>query len=191
MQNSSRQSPPSPCSDHHELQELSPESPRQTISSLQIEVRPAHSVSTLPSNATVVSQQVLQNAIPSGANLNQRFEASMNAPPQTSTVTAASPTVSPSATATNSSQISRKPTTFWSCLKRMWYYGWVAEISSCFLAVESLLAMTMMLYMHENKPLPRWPLSITVNALVSIFVALIKAGISLPLTEGTGPNIIS
>lgn len=38
--------------------------------------------------------------------------------------------------------------------------------------------------MHQNKLLPLWPLNITVKALISAFVMLLKAGVALPISEG-------
>ncbi|KAI0435838.1 hypothetical protein F4803DRAFT_276716 [Xylaria telfairii] len=68
--------------------------------------------------------------------------------------------------------------------RRAWYYGWVAESVGCCLAAISLIAIIITLRLHEDKPLPRWPLSISINALIAVFGVLLKAGLTVPLSEG-------
>lgn len=69
-------------------------------------------------------------------------------------------------------------------VRRAWNYGWVAEILCCTLAIISLIAIVITLRLHQDKPLPQWPLGITINALIAIFGVLLKAGLIVPLSEG-------
>jgi hypothetical protein len=70
-------------------------------------------------------------------------------------------------------------------LRRAWNYGWVAEILCCVLGIVSLIAIVITLRLHQGKPLPRWPLGITINALIATSAMLMKAGLTVPLSEGS------
>jgi len=61
---------------------------------------------------------------------------------------------------------------------------WLLETLSCLVALIFLAASIMILSMYNNRPLPHWPYSITVNSLVSLFVTILKAALLLPITEG-------
>ena len=41
----------------------------------------------------------------------------------------------------------------------------------------------LILYLHEGRPLPEWPLSITINSLVSVFSAIMSAAMLLTNAE--------
>ncbi|KAI0390152.1 hypothetical protein F5Y17DRAFT_83149 [Xylariaceae sp. FL0594] len=69
-------------------------------------------------------------------------------------------------------------------VRRMWYYGWVAESLGCSLAVLALIATVITLRLHEDKTLPEWPFSISINSLIAIFGVLLKAGATVALSEG-------
>ncbi|KAJ2989708.1 hypothetical protein NUW58_g3331 [Xylaria curta] len=74
-------------------------------------------------------------------------------------------------------------------VRRAWNYGWAAEIVCCIMAIASLIAIVITLQLREGKPPPLWPFGITINALVAVFVVLMKAGLAVPLSEGLNPNI--
>ncbi|KAI3329470.1 hypothetical protein HD806DRAFT_287970 [Xylariaceae sp. AK1471] len=80
--------------------------------------------------------------------------------------------------------VSRSQSSFARRMRRVWYYGWVAESLGCGLAVISLVAIVITLRLHENRPLPDWPYGININALIAIFGVLLKAGVTVPLSEG-------
>ncbi|KAI0186480.1 hypothetical protein EV127DRAFT_514366 [Xylaria flabelliformis] len=93
-----------------------------------------------------------------------------------------------SSTISQHSKPSRKifgsqPGTF-QTLRRAWYYGWVAESFGCCLAVIALSAMIITLRLHENKPLTTWPFSISINSFIAVFGVILKAGLTVPLSEG-------
>lgn len=66
----------------------------------------------------------------------------------------------------------------------MYRSGWTAEICSCMIALISLIALVTTLLVHQDRPLPKWPSFITVNALVSIFTSVFRSGIGMALAEG-------
>ncbi|KAF2671138.1 hypothetical protein BT63DRAFT_423379 [Microthyrium microscopicum] len=69
-------------------------------------------------------------------------------------------------------------------MQRLWRNTWFPEALSCLLAGISLAAIIITLKLHEGKPLPQWPFSISINALIAVFTAMLKAGVALPLSEG-------
>ncbi|CAO2658212.1 Nn.00g059350.m01.CDS01 [Neocucurbitaria sp. VM-36] len=68
----------------------------------------------------------------------------------------------------------------------MWHDSWVPELVSFSLAMLSLLAIVILLVIHKNKPLPKWPKMITINSLLAVFSTLLKMGLALPLSQGIG-----
>ncbi|KAI1737044.1 hypothetical protein F4680DRAFT_430115 [Xylaria scruposa] len=69
-------------------------------------------------------------------------------------------------------------------LRKAWYYGWVAESFGCSLAVIALSAMIIALRLHDNRPLTTWPFSISINSFIAVFGVILKAGLTVPLSEG-------
>ncbi|KAF6816732.1 hypothetical protein CPLU01_13787 [Colletotrichum plurivorum] len=61
---------------------------------------------------------------------------------------------------------------------------WWLEILSSLLALGSIIAIVIILSLHEGKPLPRWPALISVNSLVAVFTAIFKASVVMPVAEG-------
>lgn len=70
-------------------------------------------------------------------------------------------------------------------LTTLWEDSWAPEIASCALAVLSLFAIVILLAMHEDAPLPRWPKLITINSLLAVFSTFFRMGLVLPLSEGS------
>jgi hypothetical protein len=69
-------------------------------------------------------------------------------------------------------------------LAALYRRGWTAEICSCLFALISLLGLVTTLLVHQDRPLPKWPSLITINALVSIFTSVFRSGIAMALAEG-------
>ncbi|GKZ81281.1 hypothetical protein AnigIFM56816_005795 [Aspergillus niger] len=67
---------------------------------------------------------------------------------------------------------------------KFWLSGWTWEILSCVIAVTALVAIIIVLYNYDNRPMPDWPYGITLNAVVSVLVTLMKAAMIFPITEG-------
>lgn len=63
---------------------------------------------------------------------------------------------------------------------------WTWEITNCGLLLVSLFAIIATLYPHDGQPLPKWPFSITINALLSIYAVVMKACMLLILASGVG-----
>jgi hypothetical protein len=61
---------------------------------------------------------------------------------------------------------------------------WWIEIIAGVLVLLSIMAIVLVLALHQNQPLPNWPFGISVNSLVSIFVVILKGGMLLILGEG-------
>lgn len=63
---------------------------------------------------------------------------------------------------------------------------WTWEIVNCCLLLVSLFAIVATLYPHDGQPLPKWPFSITINALLSVYAVVMKASMLLILASGVG-----
>ena len=72
------------------------------------------------------------------------------------------------------------PTSIWSRLETDW---WIKEIGAMLISILSLLCIVLILRIHEGRPLPDWPLSITINSLVSIFSTIMGMTILVPLEQ--------
>jgi Protein of unknown function (DUF3176) len=62
-------------------------------------------------------------------------------------------------------------------------YWWQA-IGACAIMLCSLMAIILILGLHQNRPLPDWPLTITLNSLVSIMVVILKASMLALIAPG-------
>jgi hypothetical protein len=81
----------------------------------------------------------------------------------------------------------RRRSLSYSAIAALYRRGWTAEICSCLFALISLLALVTTLLVHQDRPLPKWPSLITINALVSIFTSVFRSGIAMALAEGDIP----
>jgi cobalamin biosynthesis Mg chelatase CobN len=61
---------------------------------------------------------------------------------------------------------------------------WLAELSAWITGLIALAAIIITIGLHNGRPLPDWPYSISVNALVSIFATILKAMMMVPIAEG-------
>ncbi|KAF4876379.1 hypothetical protein CGCSCA1_v004541 [Colletotrichum siamense] len=67
-----------------------------------------------------------------------------------------------------------------SLLNRLW--AW--EVLSIAVATVALAAMFITLLLHQDRTLPKWPSMITINALIAVFSAILKACLMMPIAEG-------
>lgn len=74
---------------------------------------------------------------------------------------------------------SHKPSRRNGWLHRFWFW----EVLSILGAVVALAAMVITLLLHQDKPLPKWPSAITINALIAVFSAILKACVVMPIAE--------
>lgn len=68
------------------------------------------------------------------------------------------------------------------CVRRLWLW----EILSIAAAALALVAIVITLVLHRDRPLPKWPSAITINALIAVFTAVFKACLMMPIAEGIG-----
>lgn len=61
---------------------------------------------------------------------------------------------------------------------------WSLEILSCVIASLCLAAIVGILSMYHGRPLPQWRYDITINALISVFTAIFKMALTMPVAEG-------
>ena len=61
---------------------------------------------------------------------------------------------------------------------------WMKELSAMLISILSFLCIVLTLRIHEGRPLPDWPLSITINSLVSVFSTIMGMTLFVPLAEG-------
>ncbi|CAI0650446.1 unnamed protein product [Colletotrichum noveboracense] len=61
---------------------------------------------------------------------------------------------------------------------------WAWEVLSIAVATVALAAMFITLLLHQDRTLPKWPSMITINALIAVFSAILKACLMMPIAEG-------
>lgn len=66
---------------------------------------------------------------------------------------------------------------------------WAWEVLSCCMSAASLAAIVVTLFIHDDRPLPQWPHYITINSLIAIFAAILKASIMMPVAEGNSWDV--
>ncbi|KAH8601049.1 hypothetical protein B0O99DRAFT_681901 [Bisporella sp. PMI_857] len=64
--------------------------------------------------------------------------------------------------------------------------GWFIELLSCFVSMGASIALIFTLLHFDHQPLPKWPLSVTLNSLLALFTTVAKAGLLLPIAEAMG-----
>jgi hypothetical protein len=69
-------------------------------------------------------------------------------------------------------------------IRRSWKKSWTAETSSFIFSVLVLAGLVVTLFVHQGKPLPKWPQLITINSVLSLFSLLMRTGVSVVLAEG-------
>jgi hypothetical protein len=76
-------------------------------------------------------------------------------------------------------------------ISRFWKRSWTAETCGFTLSVLCLGGLIATLLTHQNKPQPKWPRFITINAVVSLFSLLMRTGVSVVLSEGMSKQLRS
>ena len=61
---------------------------------------------------------------------------------------------------------------------------WLLEVTSLLVACVALTAIIVTLAVHQGRPLPQWPQLISINSLIAIFTAILKASLIMPVAEG-------
>lgn len=60
---------------------------------------------------------------------------------------------------------------------------WLWEVFSIIIATLAFSAIVTVLVLCRDRPVPKWPLAITINALIAIFTAIFKASLMMPIAE--------
>ncbi|KUL89242.1 hypothetical protein ZTR_03692 [Talaromyces verruculosus] len=63
-------------------------------------------------------------------------------------------------------------------------WGWMLETIACVCGVGTLIAIFIILRAYNGRALDDWPYSITINTIISILVAVLRAFMAIPLAEG-------
>ncbi|KAL5414682.1 hypothetical protein PMIN04_008912 [Paraphaeosphaeria minitans] len=78
--------------------------------------------------------------------------------------------------------------------QRLWNYTasrnvvkrWMIEIISWLLSAACMAGIIVMLLVYKGRPIPRWPLSLTLNAYISVLAKISSAALLLPVSESLG-----
>lgn len=62
------------------------------------------------------------------------------------------------------------------------FNAWIFELLSLLVSAVCLLGIVLTLSLHTNHPLPRWPFSITINALISALATISKSALLVSVT---------
>lgn len=64
-----------------------------------------------------------------------------------------------------------------------WGSSWTFEILGCVTSIVFLVAIIVVLFNYDGRPMPDWPYGITLNALVSVLSTVMKTTMAFVLTE--------
>ncbi|KAJ5702785.1 hypothetical protein N7488_010333 [Penicillium malachiteum] len=64
-----------------------------------------------------------------------------------------------------------------------WGASWTWEILSCLTSIMFFIALILVLWHYDGKPMPDWPYGITLNALVSVLSTVMKATMAFIVAE--------
>ena len=64
-----------------------------------------------------------------------------------------------------------------------WGTSWTWEILSCLTSIVFFIAIIVVLWKYDGKPMPDWPYGITLNALVSVLSTIMKATMAFIVAE--------
>ena len=64
-----------------------------------------------------------------------------------------------------------------------WGSSWTLEILSCVTSLGFLIAIIVVLWRYDGRPMPDWPHDITLNALVSVLSTVMKAAMAFVVSE--------
>lgn len=69
-------------------------------------------------------------------------------------------------------------------LKDSFLNFWWQEFIACAAMVLSIVGISITLAVHNGQPLPKWPIKLTLNTVISILVVILKATMLAILTSG-------
>lgn len=68
--------------------------------------------------------------------------------------------------------------------RKLMALSWAVEFFWCLVSIVLLAALAMILAIHNGKPLPRWPLGLTLNTVVALLATFCRASFVVAVTEG-------
>lgn len=69
---------------------------------------------------------------------------------------------------------------------RSFFQVWWKELATCFIILAALFAIVGTVLPYQDQPLPNWPYDLSINTLVSIYVAILKFAMAFVLAECIG-----
>ncbi|OQD74569.1 hypothetical protein PENDEC_c010G03569 [Penicillium decumbens] len=69
---------------------------------------------------------------------------------------------------------------------KSWYSEWLWEFLGLVTSMVSLIAIIIVLWYYDGRPMPDWPYGITLNALLSILSTVMKATLVFAVSESLG-----
>lgn len=72
---------------------------------------------------------------------------------------------------------------WWMRLHRFWVDSWAAEMTSCAIALSSLVCLIAILSAYQDRVLGDLPMKLSINTLVSILASILKASLIMPVAE--------
>lgn len=64
--------------------------------------------------------------------------------------------------------------------------GWLWETGACLMSIVAIMGVVIILVKFQGRPLPDWPLGITINALISLMAIIAKIGMSVVVASCIG-----
>ena len=89
-------------------------------------------------------------------------------------------------------RLTRENPVFESKMKDSFLDFWWQELLACGSLILYAVGIVIILAVHDGQPLPKWPFKLTLNALISILVVVLKATTLATLASGMEvPNLLS
>lgn len=72
----------------------------------------------------------------------------------------------------------------WGLFYAFWDNSWMPELLSCLVSVLALGGLLLVLGVYQGDVLQDLPIRLSINAIIAIFAAIIKASLIMPVAEG-------
>lgn len=76
----------------------------------------------------------------------------------------------------------------WESFYAFWDNSWTPELLSCLLAILALGGLLLLLGRNQDSVLHDLPIKLSINTIIAIFAAIIKALLIMPVAEGSHPR---
>jgi len=71
--------------------------------------------------------------------------------------------------------------------EQFWLKLWMWDLAAMILAAGILVAIGIILSVHNGKPIPQWPLGVNLNSLIATLSTLFRALVMVFVSEGKSP----